>query len=106
MSSRPTLLGLAAALALACTPALAQPVERDHRVNPRDHRVPPPPPGGPVAIRMATVPPPPPQAERHEPRAGFVWIGGHWTWKGKWQWLPGHWERERAGFAWREGRWE
>lgn len=103
MSSRLTLLGLAAALALACTPALAQPVERDHR-----HHVPPPPPppGGPVAIRMATVPPPPPQAERHEARAGFVWIGGHWAWKGKWEWLPGHWERERAGYAWREGRWE
>ena len=108
MSSRTTLLGLAAALALACTPAFAQPVERDHRVHPRDHRVPPPPPHpvAPVGM-MPTSAPPPPQAEHPAARAGFVWIGGHWDWKaGKWAWLPGHWERERAGRRWQEGRWE
>jgi hypothetical protein len=64
--------------------------------------VPVPPPGD-----WPTAPPPPPQTEKHDNRAGFVWVAGEWEWKaGKYNWTPGHWERERAGKKWRESRWE
>jgi len=81
----------------------AQPAVRDHRNPPpppqmeRDHRRLPP--GAPSE-------PPPPQAETPVSRPGFVWIPGRWDWRGKWQWVPGHAERERAGKKWRDGRWE
>jgi hypothetical protein len=36
-----------------------------------------------------------------------VWIRGRWDWRGgEWAWTPGHYERERAGYIWREPRWE
>lgn len=82
------------------TLALAQPDTRDHR------RRPPPPPAPAPAYSGPTAAPPAPQAETVTPRAGFVWIAGRWDWKGKWTWVPGHWERERAGKRWREGRWD
>jgi hypothetical protein len=51
--------------------------------------------------------PPELREERHDPRAGFVWVRGRWDWKdGEWQWMNGHWERERANMRWNEGRWE
>jgi hypothetical protein len=85
------------------TRSFAQPTVRDHRVpNPeppqpvRDHRKLPP---GPTE-------PPPPRAEAPAAHAGFVWIPGRWDWRGKWEWVPGHEERERAGKKWREGRWD
>ena len=53
-------------------------------------------------------PPPPPRTENAGPaRAGFVWIEGEWDWRGgKYEWVAGHWERERAGKRWRQSRWE
>jgi len=53
-----------------------------------------------------TAAPPPPREERVETRAGFVWVRGRWDWRGKWEWLPGHWERQRARLTWYDGRWE
>jgi len=53
-----------------------------------------------------TEAPPPPQEERIEVRTGYVFVRGHWDWQGRWVWMPGHWERERAGYAYAEGRWE
>jgi hypothetical protein len=35
-----------------------------------------------------------------------VWIAGRYDWKGKWEWVAGHWERERAGKQWRAGHWD
>lgn len=35
-----------------------------------------------------------------------MWIPGRWDWRGKWEWVAGHWERERAGKRWNDGRWE
>jgi IPT/TIG domain/WXXGXW repeat (2 copies) len=64
------------------------------------------PPGGPDA-RPREAPPGPREEKMDPPRKGFVWVRGHWDWKGsKWDWVPGRWERERAGKKWREVRWE
>lgn len=101
-----------ASLTLIGTAAAQQPDVRDHRDKKdrpaddrdrdRDRRRPPPPPGN--EPREA---PPAAREERHEARAGFVWIPGRWQWKaGKWDWDNGRWERERAGKKWRDGRWE
>jgi hypothetical protein len=87
---------------LTGTTSFAQPAVRDHRAPSaepptRDHRRPGPP--GPTE-------PPPPHAETPAAHPGFVWIPGRWDWRGKWEWIAGHEERERAGKKWREGRWE
>jgi hypothetical protein len=51
--------------------------------------------------------PPAPQYEEVSVRPGFVYVHGRWGWQnGNWTWMPGHYERERAGYAWTEGRWE
>jgi hypothetical protein len=56
---------------------------------------------GPVAA------PPSLREERWESRRGFVWVRGRWDWRGgEWAWVPGHYERERAGYIYREPRWE
>jgi hypothetical protein len=56
------------------------------------------------------------------PGPDFFWIGGHWTWNGRWTWVhghydrhphfhpgggwePGHWDRRGAGWVWHEGHW-
>jgi len=79
------------------TPPPPPPADREHE---RDHRRPPPPGEGPMEA------PPAPRAETPTARAGFVWIPGRWDWRGKWEWVAGHEERERAGKKWREGRWD
>jgi hypothetical protein len=35
-------------------------------------------------------------------------VKGHWGWSAnnKYEWLPGHWERERANVRWTDGHWE
>lgn len=77
------------------------PADRDHdRGHDRDHRKEPPTAAGP------TEAPPAPQAEKPAAHAGFVWVPGRWDWRGKWEWVPGHEERERAGKKWREGHWD
>jgi len=37
-----------------------------------------------------------------------VWVRGHWGWSGdkRYEWISGHWERERANQRWFDGRWE
>lgn len=87
--------------------ATAQPTVRDHRTpqpqpDTRDMRRPPPPPT--AEPRQA---PPADREEGPAPRAGYVFIRGHWQWKaGKYDWVAGHWERERAAKKWIDGRWE
>lgn len=62
---------------------------------------PPPPPSGP------SQPPPPPREESPGTKGGFLWIRGHYEWRGnQYEWIPGHWERERARQRWIDGRWE
>ncbi|MGE5184598.1 MAG: IPT/TIG domain-containing protein [Acidobacteriota bacterium] len=75
---------------------------------------PPAPPGTPVTGPGFVPPgdepnaaPPPPPAENPGARAGFEWVAGRYNWRDhKWQWMPGHWERERAGQHWHPGRWD
>jgi len=56
-----------------------------------------------------TVAPPAPQQEAvPAARSGFIWVRGRWGWDAdrKYTWIPGHWERQRAGKSWNDGRWE
>jgi hypothetical protein len=54
--------------------------------------------------------PPAPQVERIEiatrPSLGHVWIHGHWAWRGRWVWFPGHWFRREPGRNFVGGHWE
>lgn len=72
-----------------------------------DHRRP-----GPAADSQAPAtsypvsPPPAPTYENPAPKAGFVWIRGHYGWtNGAYQWIRGHWEGEKASQVWVEGHW-
>jgi hypothetical protein len=95
---------------LAATEVDAQPVVRDHGDGkPADSPGPAnarrrPPPDADAGPREA---PPAPQPETVNSRPGFVFAPGHWDWReGKWVWVAGHWERERAGKEWHPGRWD
>jgi len=79
-------------------------------------------PPGPV---VATPPPaaPPPQIEVAPPPPGpaYVWVPGHWTWRGRgYVWVPGHyvvpaqpgyvwvaphWAPRPGGWVWVQGHW-
>jgi hypothetical protein len=85
-------------------------------VQVNDHRQPPPQPqpqpqrGGVVVVptRPGRPAPPAPPAEAYPaPKAGYVWVRGHYTWNGSaYSWTPGHWERQRGQQRWVDGRWE
>lgn len=64
-----------------------------------------------VVIQVA---PPAPRVERlPPPRAGYVWVSGHWEWRhNRHVWVKGNWVRERRGYRYvqpnwveRDGRW-
>lgn len=64
-----------------------------------------------IVVRVA---PPSPRSEAvPAPRAGRIWVAGHWEWRNRQhQWVAGTWIRERRGYqysqpAWneRDGRW-
>jgi hypothetical protein len=42
---------------------------------------------------VVAQPPPPPPMETVviAPGPNYVWIGGEWTWNGRWIWVAGHW---------------
>ena len=53
--------------------------------------------------------PPPARIVNVAPRAGYVWVQGRYNFDysyNQWVWLPGHYERARAGYAWTDGRWD
>lgn len=70
----------------------------------------------PPALQVETPPPP--------PRAGEVWLGGHWRWepaaanfvwvhghfaeppRPRAAWMPGRWVPTGGGWVFEEGRWE
>ena len=41
------------------------------------------------------------------PHRGYAWIGGHWAvpQAPTYVWVPGHWEPRRGGHVWVEGHW-
>ena len=40
------------------------------------------------------------------PFAGAVWVGGYWNWsRGRHVWVPGRYERPRAGYRYQPHRW-
>jgi hypothetical protein len=57
---------------------------------------------------VANVAPPTPYMETIPvaPFAGAIWIGGFWDWSsGRHVWRPGHYERPRPGFSYRQPSW-
>ncbi|GGC71548.1 YXWGXW repeat-containing protein [Undibacterium terreum] len=57
-----------------------------------------------IVVRVA---PPPLRGEPvPEPRRGFIWVPGHWDWRGNHHvWAQGTWIRERPGYMYYEPRW-
>lgn len=50
--------------------------------------------------------PPAPRQERVRPRAGYVWVNGHYQWRGsRYVWQPGYYERIRRGSVYAQPRW-
>lgn len=51
--------------------------------------------------------PPPPRYERMPgPRAGQVWVPGHWQWNGRdYAWRGGYWQAARRDYAYAPGAW-
>lgn len=50
--------------------------------------------------------PPASRRERVRPRAGYVWVNGHYQWRGnRYVWQPGYYERARRGAVYVQPRW-
>lgn len=65
-----------------------------HRVGGRD-------------VEIVRIAPPAPRYER-VPRArpGYVWVPGHWSWRGnRHEWVRGDWVRARSGYVYAQPRW-
>ena len=69
------------------------------------------PPGNPTYDEQGPLSEAPPPAPQYEvvpvvPFAGAIWLGGYWGWGGgRHHWVPGRWDRPRAGFFWAPHRW-
>jgi len=60
------------------------------------------------AVVVVDEEPPEPQYEAQPaPRAGYVWVQGHWEFRnGRWKWSRGYWKAQRTGYVWVAGHWE
>ena len=60
-----------------------------------------------VVTAPRTDPPPLKQEIRAKrPGPNYVWISGHWKWKGGgWIWVRGHWVKSRKGKRYVPGHW-
>jgi hypothetical protein len=60
------------------------------------------------AVIVVQSAPPPVRAERvPPPRRGYIWVPGHWDWRGqRHQWVKGTWMRDRPGYTYNQPRWE
>ncbi|MEZ4247902.1 MAG: YXWGXW repeat-containing protein [Polyangiales bacterium] len=57
----------------------------------------------PTTYVVATEPPPPPREDvtpGPRPSDASVWVEGHWSWNGRWEWTPGAWKEPREGHVW------
>ncbi|MCE5316749.1 MAG: hypothetical protein LLG04_05220 [Parachlamydia sp.] len=60
------------------------------------------------SVGIPTQPPPAAVAEviPTSPGASYLWVPGHWTWKGAWYWEKGHWSvRPYPQAIWIPGQW-
>lgn len=60
------------------------------------------------AVTTVQSAPPPLRAERVPPaRSGYVWVSGHWEWRGlRHVWVKGAWIHARPGFTYHQPKWE
>lgn len=59
-----------------------------------------------VDLYLNFAPPPVRYEYVPAPRYGFVWVPGHWAWRGhRHVWVAGHWVRHRPGYYHRPARW-
>lgn len=50
--------------------------------------------------------PPNARRERVRPRAGYIWVAGHYQWRGsRYLWQPGYYQRARRGEVYVQPRW-
>lgn len=56
---------------------------------------------------IVRIPPPAPRVEVvPEPRVGFVWVPGYWSWReNRHVWVAGTWVRERPGYVYERPTW-
>lgn len=57
----------------------------------------------PTSYVVATQPPPPLRedtAPGTQPTSASVWVEGHWSWNGRWEWTPGEWKEPRPDHVW------
>ncbi|MCB9601087.1 MAG: YXWGXW repeat-containing protein [Sandaracinus sp.] len=57
----------------------------------------------PTTYVVATEAPPPPREDvtpGPRPSDASVWVEGHWSWNGRWEWTPGAWKEPREGHVW------
>ena len=57
---------------------------------------------------VVTEAPPAPRVEviPAAPSPAHVWVGGYWSWQGRWVWVPGHWaSRPAPSSTWVAGHW-
>lgn len=57
----------------------------------------------PTTYVVATEPPPPLRedvAPGTPPNEASVWVEGHWSWNGRWEWTPGQWKEPRPDHVW------
>jgi len=65
-------------------------------------------PGYDQPVVVVDIAPPAPYVEMVPamPYPGAFWIGGYWGWNGgRHQWVPGRWDRPRAGYAYHPHTW-
>lgn len=42
-----------------------------------------------------------------KPGPNYVWVAGHWSWKGgRYHWVNGHWLKKKRGKVWVAGHWK
>jgi hypothetical protein len=60
-----------------------------------------------INVEIGVAPPPPQVEVVPDPRPGYVWAPGYWSWRHEHHvWVAGHWIHERRGHVWIADRWE
>ena len=62
-----------------------------------------------VTYRTPRQAPPPRKVVVRTAKPGpqYVWVQGHWTWRGgSYHWINGHWKKKKRGKVWVAGHWK